>query len=170
MCGLSLWMLSLLIILMPAIESQTRISQTKKTPAAAPAVIATADHEVDGVEVTLVEVKRTAANSVTIKYRYTNKTTTKKELNHGGQGLDAWRFGGDVYFVVPSTNQKYETLKDENNYPVAARHEQFGTGIVLAPKQVVNTWAKFPAPPTEVKVITVYLPGAPPFEDVSLTN
>jgi hypothetical protein len=167
-------MLLLLIVLTPAVESQTRKNQPRRSSqaptAAAPAVIARADHEVEGVEVALIEVKRASGDSVTIKYRYTNKTTEKKKLDHGGDGLNAWRFGQDAYFVVPKTNQKFTVLKDENGYPVAANHQQFGVGITLAAKQVVNTWAKFPAPPPDVELITVYLPGAPPFEEVVLAR
>ena len=167
-------MLSLLIVLTPAIESQTRKTQPQKssqTPTTAvPTVVASADHEVDGVEVALVEVKRTSGDTVTVRFRYTNKTTDKKKLDHGGDGLNAWRFGQDAYYVVPKSNQKFSVLKDENGYPVAANHQQFGVGITLGAKQVVNTWAKFPAPPPDVEVITVYLPGAPPFEDVALAK
>jgi hypothetical protein len=172
-----LWMFTLLIILTTAValtqptESQTRKSQTVKPSAASqPAAIATAEHEVGGVEVALMEVKRTTGDSVTIKFRYTNKTTSTKKLDHGGQGLDAWRFAWDAYFVDPATNKKYVTLKDQDGNPVAANHQQFGTGITLAARQVVNTWAKFPAPPTDVEKVTVYLPGAPPFEDVAVTK
>ena len=172
-----LWMLTLLIALTTVVvftqtaESQTLKSQTRKpTAASQPAAIATAEHEVGGVEVALMEVKRTTGDSVTIKFRYTNKTTEKKKLDHGGQGLDAWRFAWDAYFVDPATNKKYETLKDQDGNPVAANHQQFGTGITLAARQVVNTWAKFPAPPPDVEKVTVYLPGAPPFEDVAVTK
>jgi hypothetical protein len=171
-----LWMFTLLIVLTPVFvltqpaESQTRKTQTKKPGSVpAPTPIATAEHQVGGVEVALLEVKRTSTDSVTIKFRYTNKTTEKKNLAHGGQGLDAWRFASDAYFV-DATNKKYVTLKDENGYPVAANHQEFGTGITLKARQVVNTWAKFPAPPPDVEVVTVYLPGAPPFEDVTVTK
>ena len=92
-----LWMFSLLIILTTVVvftqpaDSQTRKSQTRKpTEASQPAAIATAEHEVGGVEVALMEVKRTSGDSVTIKFRYTNKTTDKKKLDHGGQGLNGW--------------------------------------------------------------------------------
>jgi len=163
--------LTTMAVLTQPIGSQTRKSQTRKpTAAPQPAAIATAEHEVGGVEVALMEVKRTTGDSVTIKFRYTNKTTGQKKLDHGGQGLDAWRFAWDAYFVDPATKQKYVTLKDENGYPVAANHQQFGTGITLAARQVVNTWAKFPAPPPDVEKVTVYLPGAPPFEDVTVTK
>jgi hypothetical protein len=161
-----LWIFILLIVLTP----QTHNSQTPKPAPAKPSVIATADHEVAGVEVALLEVKRTAGDTLTIRFRYTNKSAARKTIQHGGQGLDAWRFGSDVYFVVPGTNQKYTPAKDADGYPVAARHDEFGTGITLAPKRIVNTWAKFPAPPAEVETITVYLPGAPPFEDVAIAK
>ena len=170
-----LWMLTLLIalttvvVLTQAAEFQTPKGR-KPASASQPAAIATAEHEVGGVEVALMEVKRTTGDSVTIKFRYTNKTTDKKKLDHGGQGLDAWRFAWAAYFVDPATNKKYETLKDQDGNPVAANHQQFGTGITLAAKQVVNTWAKFPAPPSDVEKVTVYLPGAPPFEDVAVAK
>ena len=170
----SLLTITALIVLTPAVESQTAMTQSKKpaqgSPAAGAAPIAVADHEVGGVEVALVEVKRTSGDSVTIRYRYTNKTNEKKKLDHGGDGLYAWRFAHDAYYVVVKTSKKYEPLKDENGYPVAANHQQFGSGIMLTPKQVVNTWTKFPAPAPEVEKITIHLPGAPPFDDVALAK
>ena len=163
--------LTTMVVLTQPAGSQTRKSQTvKPTAPSEPAAIATANHEVVGVEVALLEVKRTSGDSVTIKFRYTNKTTDNKKLDHGGQGLDAWRFAWDAYFVDPATNKKYVTLKDQDGNPVAANHQQFGTGITLAARQVVNTWAKFPAPPPDVEKVTVYLPGAPPFEDVPVAK
>jgi hypothetical protein len=164
--------ITVLIVLTPPVESQTAMTQNKKptqgSSATRSAPIAVADHEVGGVEVALLEVKRTSGDSITIRYRYTNNTTEKKRLSHGGDGLYAWRFAHDAYFIVPTTKLKYTPLKDENGYPVAADHQQFGSGITLAPKQVVNTWTKFPAPAPEVEKITVFVPGAPPFEDVVL--
>ena len=71
-----------------------------------------------GVEVALMEVKRTSGDSVTIKLRYTNKTTDKKKLDHGGQGLNAWRFALDAYLVDRATGKKYVTLKDQDGNPV----------------------------------------------------
>ena len=139
-----------------------------ETPAAPAAAIAVQDHEVEGVEVALLEVKRASGNTVTIKWQYRNKTNEKKPLNHGANmGMDSYRFAQDVYFLDPS-QKKYVVLKDAQGIPQAAKHDQFAFALNLAPKQTVNTWAKFPAPPADVEKVNIYLPGAPPFEDVAL--
>ena len=163
-----LWILVVLAILTSTVSSQSRRGQTRTPASSIPAPIATAEHEVGEVEVALMEVKRTSAGEVTIRYRYTNKAAASKTLHHGSDGLDAWRFASGVHYVAGG--KKYEVLKGENDYPVAAQHQQFGTGINLKPKQVVNTWAKFPAPPEDVTEVTVYLPGAPPFEKAPLSK
>ncbi|HYV04493.1 MAG TPA: hypothetical protein VFB82_07910 [Blastocatellia bacterium] len=148
--------------------------QVKKgTPTEAPAAqVATAigvqDHEVEGVEVALLEVKRASGNTVTIRWQYRNKTNEKKPLNHGANmGMDSYRFAKDVYFLDPS-GKKYVPLMDDQGKPIAAKHDQFVFALNMSPKQTVTTWAKFPAPPAEVEKVNVYLPGAPPFEDIAL--
>ena len=149
-------------------SGQATKGKNTETPAAPAAAIAVQDHEVDGVEVALLEVKRASGNTVTIKWHYRNKTNEKKPLNHGANmGMDSYRFAQDVYFLDPS-QKKYVVLKDAQGIPQAAKHDQFAFSLNLAPKQTVNTWAKFPAPPAEVEKVNIYLPGAPPFEDIAL--
>ncbi|HTG17116.1 MAG TPA: hypothetical protein VK747_17835 [Blastocatellia bacterium] len=146
-------------------SGQATKGKNTETPAAP---IAVQDHEVEGVEVALLEVKRASGNTVTIRWQYRNKTNEKKPLNHGANmGMDSYRFAKDVYFL-DSSQKKYVVLKDAQGIPQAAKHDQFAFSLNLAPKQTVNTWAKFPAPPAEVEKVNVYLPGAPPFEDVAL--
>jgi hypothetical protein len=81
--------------------------------------------------------------------------------------MDNQRFAQDAYFV-DAAEKKYTVLKDEKVFFNAAKHIQFNFGIGLAPKETVSTWAKFPAPPADVEKVTLYLPGAPPFEDVAI--
>jgi hypothetical protein len=151
-----------------ASSGQVKKGNKTETPAAPTAAIAVQDHEVEGVEVALLEVKRGSGNTVTIKWQYRNKTNEKKPLNHGANmGMDSYRFAQDVYFL-DSSQKKYVVLKDAQGIPQAAKHDQFAFALNLAPKQTVNTWAKFPAPPADVEKVNVYLPGAPPFEDVAL--
>jgi hypothetical protein len=148
-----------------ASSGQATKGKNTETPAAP---IAVQDHEVEGVEVALLEVKRASGNTVTIKWQYRNKTNEKKPLNHGANmGMDSYRFAKDVYFLDPS-QKKYVVLKDAQGIPQAAKHDQFAFSLNLAPKQTVNTWAKFPAPPADVEKVNIYLPGAPPFEDIAL--
>ncbi|HYU99714.1 MAG TPA: hypothetical protein VE977_12860 [Pyrinomonadaceae bacterium] len=84
-----------------------------------------------------------------------------------GFRLDNQRFASGAYFVV-AAEKKYTALKDEKGSFNAAKRIQFNFGIGLAPKETVSTWAKFPAPPADVDKVTLYLPGAPPIEDVAI--
>ena len=145
-----------------------QVKSKTETPAAPGSPIAVQDHEVDGVEVALLEVKRASGDTVNIRWQYRNKTNETKALQHGAAaGMDSFRFASDAYFLDANQN-KYVVLKDAQGYPQAAKHEQFKFSISLAPKQTVNTWAKFAAPPADVEKVNVYLPGAPPFEDIGI--
>jgi hypothetical protein len=146
----------------------TKGKKAETPPAPVATAIAVQDHEVEGVEVALLEVKRASGNTVTIRWQYRNKTNEKKLLNHGANmGMDSYRFAKDVYFLDPS-QKKYVVLKDAQGIPFAAKHDQFAFALNMAPNQTVTTWAKFPAPPGDVEKVNVFLPGAPPFEDIAL--
>lgn len=146
----------------------TKGKKAETPPAPIATAIAVQDHEVEGVEVALLEVKRASGNTVTIRWQYRNKTNEKKPLNHGANmGMDSYRFAKDVYFLDPS-GKKYVPLKDDQGMPIAAKHDQFAFSLNLTPKQTVTTWAKFPAPSSDVEKLNIYLPGAPPFEDIAL--
>jgi hypothetical protein len=135
------------------------------------AALGVQEHEAGGIDVVLLEVKRTSGDTLTIKWQYNNKTNEKKKLDHGAQaGLDSYRFAGDAYYIDPGTGKKYTVLQDESRNPLGAKQVQFQFGITLTPKQVVPVWAKFQAPPAGVGKVTVYLPGAPPFEDVVVSQ
>jgi hypothetical protein len=135
---------------------------------AQPQPIAVEAHQVDGVEVALMEVKRTSGETVTVKWRYRNLTDEAKELGHGGDGMYAWRLAVGAYLLDTKNKTKLEVVKDADGYPIAARNETMSFEAKLGPKETVNTWAKFAAPPADVKTVTLNLPGAPPFEDVAI--
>jgi len=137
--------------------------------AAAPKPIAIQDHEVADVEVALLEVKRTSGNTVTVRWHYRNKSSRAIRLQHGSGSMDAYRLAREAYLLDAVNRVKYVVLKDSNSQPIAARHPQFGSRVVLAPRQTVVTWAKFQAPPAGVTNMTVNVPGAPPFEDAPLS-
>ena len=40
----------------------------------------------------------------------------------------------------------------------------------LDPGQSYTMWVKFPAPPAEVKSVTLQVPGVPPFEDLAIQD
>jgi len=150
-------------------------ASTAPAPEAAPAAVAPAagvfvqEHET-GVEVALVEIRRTAGDSVTAKWRYRNTLGTEVKILKGGS---AW---SEVYkltmgaFLIDSVNRKkYMVITDAENIPLASKHGDW-QGFSLAPGQTLSSWARFPAPPAEVERVTVAIPGVPPFEDVPIVK
>ena len=129
------------------------------------------EHEMGGVDVVLLEVRRTSGDTITIKWKYRNKTKENKELvKSTSSWSDAYRFSLDAYLVDPVNKKKYLVLKDEKGNPIAARHELKQMSLSLAPGQTLTTWAKFPAPPASVEKISVYIPAVPPFEDIPISK
>jgi hypothetical protein len=136
--------------------------------AQAPKGLGTNDHEVSGVEVTLMELKRTSGDTVTAKWRVTNKDKEKKQLSKATGWTDAYKLSFDSYLVDPANKKKYLVLKDSSGKPIAAAH---GSGAIkLEGGKTISTWAKYPAPPAGVDKVSVYLPGVAPFEDVPLSK
>ena len=122
-----------------------------------------ADTEWDGVGVELTSVTRGDGDTITIKFKYTNSGSKVAKISHLGQ------FGGDnvaehVYYVDAKNKKKYLVVKDAEGNAVASKikYLELEAGASRA------GWAKFPAPPAGVDKITVYLPGAPPFEGVMM--
>lgn len=111
-----------------------------------------------GINAEVIECKR-KKGVLTIKIRFTNKSDDEVSLYLGT---------GSSYekFYLTAENKKYFILEDAE-------------GEALAP-QNINTrikkggshtwWAKFPAPPTEIKEINIIIPEVLPFEDVPITD
>ena len=130
--------------------------------------LGTSDHEVSGVEVTLLSLKRTSGDTVTAKWRYVNKDSDTKQLSKATGWTDPWKLSMDSYLIDPVNKKKYLILKDSQGKPIAAKH---GSGAIkLGPGKSMNTWAKYPAPPANVDKVSVYIPGVAPFEDVALSK
>ena len=139
-----------------------------EAPAATPAPPANAmvqEHET-GIEVTLVELKRTSGDSVTLKWRYRNTTGTDVKLTKGGSNwYDPYRLTAESFLIDPVNKKKYLVITDDQRYPLTSKHGDW-QGVSLAPGQTLSAWAKFPAPPLEVEKMSVTIGGVPPFEDV----
>jgi hypothetical protein len=123
-----------------------------------------ADTEWDGVRVELTSVTRGDGDTITIKFKYTNSGSKAAKISELGQ------FGGDnmaahIYYVDGKNKKKYLVVKDAEGNAVAStlRYLEIEAGASR------GGWAKFPAPPAGVDKITVYLPGAPPFESVTIS-
>ena len=143
----------------------TRLQAQESSPAKAESSAATmkADTEWDGVSVELTSVTRGDGDTITIKFKYTNSGSKAANISSLGQ------FSGDnvaehVYYVDAKNKKKYLVVKDAEGYAVASKIQY----LELQAGASRTGWAKFPAPPAGVDKITVYLPGAPPFEGVAI--
>jgi len=138
---------------------------------ATPAALAVSDYEVSGVEVALLSVKRVSDGTLTVKWEYRNKTGEPKKLGESFKGMgwsEPFSLVYDAYLLDARNKMKYPVLKDTEGNLVAGKHGGHGKVFVLEPKKTLGTWAKFIAVPSNVKKISVFIPGAQPFEDVPI--
>jgi hypothetical protein len=139
--------------------------------AAAAKPLGVEEHESGEVEVTLLELKRTSGNTVTMKWQYENKSNEPKPLydQSGAYAQDPYGLAIEAYIVDPANKKKYMVVEDAKGIPVAAKHKEGkDADIELEPGKTLKTWAKYPAPPTKTATVTVYIAGIAPFEDVPI--
>jgi len=154
----------------PKKQAATPPPQQPAAPAAVqPAKsLAEADFEVGGVKVAVLELKRTSTG-ITARWQYRNETDGDVKASLGGTiGGDNQRLPRNAYLLDAATKTKYAVEKDADGKLVAAQHGEFVHAVRLKPKQIVNTWAKFPPLPETSKRVTLIIAGAPPFEDLPL--
>jgi len=136
-----------------------------------PAPIAVHPHEAGGVDVALLEVKRTSDNAILIRWEYRNQTKERKQLTSASTGwVDRYRLSLDSYLTDPLGNVKYPVLEDDERRPIAAPHGGPGKFIYLLPGRTLRTWAKYAVPPGDVVKLTVCIGGVEPFENVPVSK
>jgi hypothetical protein len=128
-----------------------------------PGSLATQDTNVAGIAADFTECRRKeGVLSVKIRFRNTSPTQANIYVING-------RNYAAVY--VTAANKKYFMLKDSEGAYLTPLTDGIGTLSVSLPTggQYI-WWAKFPAPPADVKKITLMTPVAPPFEDVPVND
>jgi len=128
--------------------------------------IATADGEKPGLRVDVQELKRSSGGTITLKFIMVNDSGGKvsfqydfRELN---QQKDEYSISG-VQLVDPAGKKKYPVIRDGQGNCLCSR------GIAsLASKSRSNLWAKFPAPPGDVKKLSIVIPHFMPMDDVPI--
>jgi hypothetical protein len=130
-------------------------------PGGGPA-LATQDSNWAGVVVEVVEFRR-RGNTLTAKLRLTNRATEQVEADV---------HYNETYVMDAAAGKKYEVLKDEKGSYIAALRSGYNNRWYeyVKPAQSVTIWMKFPAPPPEVKAVTLQVPGVPPFEDLAIQD
>jgi hypothetical protein len=122
-----------------------------------------ADTEIDGVTAELVSATRTDGDTVTIKFKFSNGGQKTAELNLTGYSPD--NLAAKVYYIDAKNKKKYLVVTDAAGTPVCSNIKG---STKLAPGESKSVWTKLPAPPAGVTTISVYLPGTPPFEGVTI--
>lgn len=135
---------------------------------AAPAEpLASAPTNWDGVEISLMALER-KGNVLTVKWAVTN-----------GDERSSVRFGltskATSYLVDEENGTKYYVLTDQDGNALASEHayidgNTWGISDTLEAGATARYWAKFPAPPPEVKTLTVMFDQTEPFEEVPITD
>ncbi|HEX9945458.1 MAG TPA: hypothetical protein VGG03_25885 [Thermoanaerobaculia bacterium] len=108
------------------------------------------------------------------EFRRKGNTLTAKVVlrNRGAEPAEADINYGEVYVMDLAAGKKYEVLKDEKGSYIAALRSGWNNRWYdkLGPTQSFTLWMKFPAPPPDVKSVTLQLPGVPPFEDLPIQD
>jgi hypothetical protein len=120
------------------------------------------------------ETNWSGVSAEVIEFRRKGNTLTAKVVlrNHAGADIQPEIKYNEVYLMDLGAGKKYEVLKDEKGTYIAALRSGWNDRWYdsLQPGQSVTLWMKFPAPPAEVKSVTLQIPGTPPFEDLPIQD
>ena len=129
--------------------------------AQAPAPLASQPTD-DGLVAEVTEFKR-KGNTLTAKVRYRNEGSDEVTIE-----LDYDK----TYLLDAEGGKKYEILRDDAKNYIAALgpsySDRYWNTIKSGAQRLV--WIKFPAPPIEVKTLTLQLDDAPPFDDLAIQD
>jgi hypothetical protein len=153
----------------PATAAPAAPPAPAEPPAAAPStvpsqesVLASQDTNWPGVVAEVIELRR-KGNTLTARVRLRNQ---------GGAPAKAEVHYDEVYLMDLAAGKKYQVLADEGGSYIAALRSGWKDRWYddLAPGQGQLLWMKFPAPPAEVRSVTLQVPGVPPFEDLPIQD
>ena len=119
------------------------------------------DSDISGMSVELTSVQK-AGDTIMVRFKYINGGDKNITLypQVGGQIEDK------IYYVDAKNKKKYLVIRDTENHPLASALHNLEANA----GETKGCWAKFPAPPSDVTAISVYIPGAAPFENVPLAE
>lgn len=137
------------------------------TPPVAPspgtAPLVSEDTNITGVVAEATECAR-KDGVLSIKVRLRNTSSAGKHV-----GILSNRNYESYY--LSAANKKYFILKDSAGTYLTPSTDGFGQlGVDIDAAGQYTWWAKFPAPPAEVKMVTLYTPIAAPLEDIPVTD
>jgi len=146
----------------PAPIAQSTPASAAPVSSATAAALSSQETNWTGVTADVTEFRR-KGNTLTAKVRFRNSGTEQMEPDIRLH---------DTYVMDANAGKKYEVLKDEKGTYIAMLHPGYSDRWYgnVKPGEQVTIWMKFPAPPAEVKAVTLQLPGVPPFEDIPIQD
>ena len=127
-----------------------------------------------GASLASQETNWTGISAEVTEFKRKGNTLTAKVVmrNHTGAEIEPDINYKEVYLMDLAAGKKYEVLKDEKGTYIAALRSGWADRWYekLAPGQSFTLWMKFPAPPADVKSVTLQIPGTPPFEDLPIQD
>jgi hypothetical protein len=142
--------------------------QVAAPAAVGPPVLARSDGEQTGLSVEVTELKRGSGGTVTLKFTMVNNTKERASFNYnyGDRGLSTIDFNtvGGTHLIDAVNKKKYLVVRDSEKKCVCSLVK---SDIPVGER--MNLWAKFPAPPEDVKVIAVMIPHFAPMDDVPIS-
>lgn len=129
--------------------------------------IAMADGDNPDLRVEVQELKRSGDGTVTLKFvMYNNSDKSvnlEDQFNDGTWSKDREDISG-VHLIDGTNKKKYLVVQDSQKNCVCSKSLK----RMFEAKSRMNLWAKFPAPPDEVKKVTVVIPHFIPMDGVAI--
>ena len=156
--------MALLAVMIPLALCQSAYAAPPAAQAAD--VIQAQDANVDGIVAELTACQR-SEGVLTIKIRFRNTSDKPGSLT-----FTHWNASGadNPKFYVTAGNKKYFILADSDGTVLSTNSTGNGVNADIAPGKTFLWWAKYPAPPADVKKINFMMPVTSPFEDVPITD
>jgi hypothetical protein len=128
--------------------------------------IGTADGEQSGTKAVITDLKR-GGGMLTLKFTIYNNSgaefSTGSRFNADGYKENGGRSFSAIHLIDGVSKKKYFVVADSDGSCLCSEH----VDDIKANTQM-SLWAKFPAPPDEVRKITVQIPHFIPVDDVPI--
>jgi hypothetical protein len=145
------------IIVLLTFLSLSHLGAQQSSPSALPLKV---DSDLSGISMELTSVQKTG-DTIMIRFKYISARDKPTRID-----LETHQEVNEMYYVDSKNKKKYLIIKDTENQPLSSALKYFEVG----PGETKSAWAKFAAPPPDVTTISVYIPGAPPFENVPIAQ
>ena len=122
------------------------------------------DLNAPGFTADLIEAKR-SDGVLSIKLRLRNTGAKAAEVK-------IYAHAKTEAFYLQSASKKYLVLTDTENAPLASPSDAYDGTLSpsIQPGGSFTWWAKYPAPPADIKKFSFYWPLGAPFDDVPITD